>query len=183
MNSAVFLGKFSRHPSWTAVSQMVPETKTIHQLHGSVSNTTGGRGAPRACAVPSAAPLWKRPWDPVLELQSHPRRRPSARRHSRAPHVLTRPLLERGPLPAGRQSGGRDLVQPSRSPGAPARSPAGARHCRRPRERSEAERAVPERPAPPPAPSQAPRARAVLARLHFSTLLFTCPRGRPPVLF
>lgn len=46
MNSAVFLGKFSRHPSWTAVSQMVPETKTIHQSHGSVSNTTGGRGGP-----------------------------------------------------------------------------------------------------------------------------------------
>lgn len=121
--------------------------------------------------------------EPRAAPPSGPRRRPSARRHSRVTYILTRSLLGRGPRPTGRQSDGRDLDQPSRSPGAPARVPRPSVSLQTAQSAVRGRASGPQAARAAAGPSLCPRARAVLAGFHLSTLLFTCPRGHPPVLF
>lgn len=156
---------------------MVPKTKAVDESSGGApeKRRREGSGIRRFSA---ALRPFSGPADRVLRLQIRAAPRfpeataPGQTAQPCDPHTNAVPSGA-GAVPHGGQSGGRDLrdlVPPSRSPGAPAHSPAQACHCRGPergRGRASGPQAARTAPAPSPVPA-CPRGSCRFSFLHTS---------------
>lgn len=151
---------------------MVPETKTIHQSHGSVSNTTGGRGGPAGVCCAFSSTTVEAPVGPCAGAAEPPEatalgptaqpRAPRANTATPGAGAAPRRTPVRGPGP-------RSAVPKPGCPGPLSRGSASLQTAQSAQRPSERPPSGPRRRRPPPRPRVPVRFWPIFISPHFSS--------------